>query len=112
MDDLLTWLDPLVVTGIWVSTSNVDFGSDGRVMDALLELECTLLINAHRLHHIRRLVRIRVIARVRVGQGPPLPRVGYPSPAVPPWVSAALPCAVEARTPKQEIHRRCAPPLL
>ena len=53
-------------------TSNVDYGSDGRVMDLLLGLECTLLINAHRLQHIHRLDLVCVLHDGRlVEQGPP-----------------------------------------
>jgi len=61
-------------------TSNVDFGSDGRVMDMLLALDCTLLINAHRLHHVRRLDRVCVLDNGRlVEEGAPAQLLATPN---------------------------------
>lgn len=42
-------------------TSNVDFASDTRVMDTLLGLDCAVLLNAHRLQHIRRFDRVVIL---------------------------------------------------
>jgi ABC-type multidrug transport system fused ATPase/permease subunit len=53
-------------------TSNVDFASDARAHEALLALDCTVLVNAHRLQHISRFEHVCVMDRGQlVEQGAP-----------------------------------------
>ena len=47
-------------------TSNVDDGADERVMEGLMGLRCTLVVNAHRLGHIRRFDRVVVMEAGRI----------------------------------------------
>ena len=42
-------------------TSSVDQASDGRVHDALFAQPCTVLVSAHRLHHIRRYDAVAIV---------------------------------------------------
>lgn len=54
-------------------TSNVDFGSDAKVMDALLALNgVSVVLSAHRLQHLRRFERVCVMDKGTVEEcGPP-----------------------------------------
>ena len=54
-------------------TSNVDRGSDERVMSRLLALRgVTIVVSAHRLQHLRRFERVVLMARGDIAEaGPP-----------------------------------------
>ena len=53
-------------------TSHVDYGSDERVVEVLMALPCTLLVNAHRLQHVKQFDRVVLMEGGAVAEmGPP-----------------------------------------